>query len=51
MDPPTDEFPMDELRPGINHPATGMLGDIVISPQVATEHAGGGHSTADEIAC
>src|SRR5699024_8360944 len=26
-------FPMDELRPGsVNHPATGMLGDIVISP-------------------
>src|SRR5699024_2947186 len=45
-------FPMDELRPGsVNHPATAMLGDIVISPQVATEHAlGGGHSTADEIA-
>lgn len=54
LDGPTDvmSFPMDELRPGsVNHPATGMLGDIVISPQVATEHAlGGGHSTADEIA-
>lgn len=54
LDGPTDvmSFPMDQLRPGsANHPATGMLGDIVISPQVAAEHAaGGGHSTADELA-
>lgn len=54
LDGPTDvmSFPMDELRPGsATKPAAGVLGDIVISPDVATEHAaGGGHSVADEIA-
>src|SRR5699024_11917438 len=45
-------FPMDELRPGTHEaPAEGLLGDIVISPTVAAEHAErGGHKVADEIA-
>src|SRR5699024_6896779 len=51
---PTDvlSFPMDELRPGTQQQLTeGLLGDIVISPQVAADHARiGGHSHADEIA-
>lgn len=45
-------FPMDELRPGtISRPApAGLLGDIVICPQVAQEQAdAGGHSLADEL--
>ncbi|GER22142.1 endoribonuclease YbeY [Zafaria cholistanensis] len=51
---PTDvmSFPMDELRPGSPGSPTpaGMLGDIVICPQVAAQQArAGGHSTADEI--
>jgi len=51
---PTDvmSFPMDELRPGSPGSPTpaGMLGDIVICPQVAARQArAGGHSTADEI--
>ncbi len=54
LDGPTDvmSFPMDELRPGTeDKPAQGLLGDIVISPEVATDHAQrGGHSVADEIA-
>lgn len=54
LDGPTDvmSFPMDELRPGTQQaPAEGLLGDIVISPEVATEHAErGGHSVADELA-
>lgn len=54
LEGPTDvmSFPMDELRPGSDDaPAKGLLGDIVISPEVAAEHAGiGGHSVADEIA-
>ena len=54
LEGPTDvmSFPMDELRPGTQDaPAQGLLGDIVISPEVATEHAErGGHSVADEIA-
>lgn len=54
LEGPTDvmSFPMDELRPGTHEePARGLLGDIVISPEVAADHAGrGGHSTADEIA-
>ena len=54
LEGPTDvmSFPMDELRPGTQQaPAQGLLGDIVISPQVASEHAQrGGHSVADEIA-
>ncbi|MGO2003656.1 MULTISPECIES: rRNA maturation RNase YbeY [Micrococcaceae] len=54
LDGPTDvmSFPMDELRPGTPgalSPA-GMLGDLVICPQVAARQAeSGGHSTADEI--
>ncbi len=54
LDGPTDvmSFPMDELRPGTDQqPARGLLGDIVISPEVATEHAvRGGHSVDDEFA-
>lgn len=54
LDGPTDvmSFPMDELRPGTHQaPAEGLLGDIVISPAVAAEHANQGeHSVADEIA-
>lgn len=54
LDGPTDvmSFPMDELRPGTEQaPAQGLLGDIVISPEVAAEHATRGeHSLADEIA-
>ena len=54
LEGPTDvmSFPMDELRPGTDQePAHGLLGDIVISPEVAAEHASaGGHSAADEIA-
>lgn len=51
---PTDvmSFPMDELRPGSPGGRTpaGMLGDVVVCPQVAAEQARrGGHSTADEI--
>lgn len=51
---PTDvmSFPMDELRPGRPGSPTeaGMLGDIVICPQVATTQAAtGGHSVEDEI--
>lgn len=54
LEGPTDvmSFPMDELRPGTPGTLTpaGMLGDIVICPQVAAEQAlAGGHSTADEI--
>ncbi|MGX6452400.1 rRNA maturation RNase YbeY [Brevibacterium paucivorans] len=41
-------FPMDELKPGHDEP--GVLGDIVISPSVATEQAtAAGHSVSDEI--
>lgn len=51
---PTDvlSFPMDELRPGSIERQTppGLLGDIVVCPQVAeTQAAAAGHSTADEI--
>jgi len=51
---PTDvlSFPMDELRPGtadIPTPA-GLLGDIVLCPQVAeTQAEKAGHSTLDEL--
>lgn len=51
---PTDvlSFPMDELRPGSDDelaPA-GLLGDIVLCPQVAaSQAAGAGHSTAEEL--
>ncbi|MCH4250283.1 MAG: rRNA maturation RNase YbeY [Microbacteriaceae bacterium] len=51
---PTDvmSFPMDELRPGTEDRPTpaGMLGDIVVCPQVAAEQAASaGHSTMAEI--
>ena len=48
---PTDvlSFPMDELRPG-NTDAEGLLGDIVICPQVARLQAdAAGHSETDEV--
>jgi probable rRNA maturation factor len=51
---PTDvlSFPMDELRPGsIDKPTPpGLLGDVVICPQVAQLQAEtAGHSTEQEI--
>lgn len=51
---PTDvmSFPMDELKPGtVNHPTEGgILGDIVICPQVAaTQAQAAGHSTVEEM--
>ena len=57
---PTDvlAFPMDELRPphlGGNRadpdPGAdpGLLGDVVLCPQVAAEQAAAGHSTQDEL--
>lgn len=51
---PTDvmSFPMDELRPGREGQESldGVLGDVVLCPQVAAEQAGSaGHSTADEL--
>ncbi|CAB4574787.1 unannotated protein [freshwater metagenome] len=51
---PTDvlSFPMDELRPGNDDQVTpaGMLGDIVLCPDVATEQAAAaGHSVSDEL--
>jgi probable rRNA maturation factor len=51
---PTDvlSFPMDELRPGIDGVPSepGLLGDIVVCPQVATSQAVvAGHSTSNEI--
>jgi probable rRNA maturation factor len=54
LEGPTDvmSFPMDELRPGVAGSPTqaGMLGDIVICPQVATAQAQAqGHSVEDEI--
>ncbi|MEH0110824.1 rRNA maturation RNase YbeY [Tersicoccus sp. MR15.9] len=45
-------FPMDELRPGSEDApsAEGLLGDIVVCPQVASRQAArGGHSVGDEI--
>ena len=52
---PTDvlSFPMDELRPTKDdeEPEEGLLGDIVICPQVAARQAeAAGHSTDDEMA-
>jgi probable rRNA maturation factor len=54
---PTDvlSFPMDELRPARaeddNEPTPGLLGDIVLCPEVAEKQAiAAGHSTADELA-
>ena len=51
---PTDvlSFPMDELRPGTDDRVTppGLLGDIVVCPQVAQAQAAeAGHSVLDEI--
>lgn len=43
---------MDELRPGTDDDPTpaGLLGDIVLCPQVAEVQAqGAGHSTLDEL--
>lgn len=54
LEGPTDvlSFPMDELAPTPpgQEPEEGMLGDIVICPQVARAQAhAAGHSTADEV--
>ena len=51
---PTDvlSFPMDELRPGTEENPTppGLLGDIVLCPQVAqTQAEAAGHSVLDEL--
>lgn len=51
---PTDvlSFPMDELRPGTEDALSpaGLLGDIVLCPQVAVVQAEeAGHSTLDEL--
>ncbi|MCU1406123.1 MAG: putative metal-dependent hydrolase [Glaciihabitans sp.] len=51
---PTDvlSFPMDELRPGTEDAPTeaGLLGDIVLCPQVAVAQAEtAGHSTLEEL--
>ena len=51
---PTDvlSFPMDELRPGTEDEPTpaGLLGDIVVCPQVAVAQAAtAGHSPLDEM--
>ena len=51
---PTDvlSFPMDELRPGSDDAITpaGLLGDIVLCPQVAIAQAETvGHSTTEEL--
>jgi probable rRNA maturation factor len=51
---PTDvlSFPMDELRPGSEDEVTpaGLLGDIVLCPQVAIAQAeGAGHTPMDEM--
>ncbi|MET0161969.1 MAG: rRNA maturation RNase YbeY [Microbacteriaceae bacterium] len=51
---PTDvlSFPMDELRPGSEDEPTpaGLLGDIVVCPQVAVEQAeAAGHSPLEEM--
>ncbi|MDO9397218.1 MAG: rRNA maturation RNase YbeY [Herbiconiux sp.] len=51
---PTDvlSFPMDELRPGTEDAPTpaGLLGDVVLCPQVAESQAEtAGHSTLEEL--
>jgi probable rRNA maturation factor len=57
---PTDvlAFPMDELRPGLvdEEPEEGVLGDLVLCPQVAERQANearekgqAGYSTTDEV--
>ena len=54
LEGPTDvmSFPMDELRPGTAEDPTeaGILGDIVLCPQVAEKQASAaGHSTTEEM--
>ncbi len=51
---PTDvlSFPMDELRPTRNgqDPQSGLLGDVVLCPEVAQRQAKtAGHTTHDEL--
>lgn len=51
---PTDvlSFPMDELRPGADGEDSppGLLGDVVVCPQVAARQARtAGHSTSEEM--
>ena len=53
---PTDvlSFPMDELRPARaeddNEPVPGLLGDVVLCPEVAEKQAKeAGHSTGEEL--
>jgi probable rRNA maturation factor len=53
---PTDvlSFPMDELRPSRaeddNEPQPGLLGDIVLCPEVAEKQGeAAGHGTTDEL--
>ncbi len=51
---PTDvlSFPMDELRPGRDgeDAVPGLLGDVVLCPQVAARQAAtAGHSTSEEL--
>jgi len=51
---PTDvlSFPMDELRPGRpgEPSAAGLLGDVVLCPDVAAKQAhSAGHSTSEEL--
>lgn len=51
---PTDvlSFPMDELRPGndLELSVPGLLGDIVVCPQVAaTQAIAAGHETINEV--
>lgn len=53
-DDPTDvlSFPMDQMRPGHadDEPEPGLLGDIVLCPEVAaTQARKAGHSTAEEL--
>ena len=53
-DGPTDvlAFPMDELRPGLvnEEPEEGILGDLVLCPEVAAEQAEtAGHPMLDEL--
>lgn len=54
LEGPTDvmSFPMDELRPGSADAPTeaGILGDIVICPEVAqAQAANAGHSSTEEM--
>jgi len=51
---PTDvlSFPMDELRPGTDgeESAPGLLGDVVLCPQVAARQGqAAGHTTQEEL--